>query len=127
MNPRRFRWLLAARGPALDSWPAPDRAAALLLLRHSAAARNAFAEALTDDDAPAPDGPGLARLQHAVRRAVAMPAPVERGVRWGMLAACGGAGLFLGVSSVEPETLTPPVVPTVQSSLPATVLAALDP
>ena len=127
MTPRHFAWSLRARGPDLSAWPAPDRAAAMALLRGDAALRTLLADALADDDAPEGDAAGLCRMQAVVRRALAPPPPLLRGLRWGALAACVAAGLYLGLpSATEPEFLGV-FASTVDATSPATVLAALDP
>ena len=134
MTPRRFAWMLRALGPDLSGWPAPDHAEALALLRRDAAARAALADSLAADslaadtlaldDRPEVDSAGRCRMQAAVHRALAPPRPVLRALRWGALALCLVAGLYLGISAAEPELQASGA--TVETS-PATVLAALDP
>jgi hypothetical protein len=73
MTARRFRALLAVRGPALDRWPAPDRRAALALLARSAGARRDLAAALADDAAlqESIDPAALARMQTGLHNRIA--------------------------------------------------------
>lgn len=127
MTPRRFAWCVRARGPGLSSWPAHDRAAAMLLLRADAPSRALLADALAADDASDADAAGLCRMQAVVRRAVALPTPLGRAVRWGALAACVAVGLYLGLPPPAELDYAGGVVPTTEAAIPATVLAALDP
>ena len=122
MTPRRFEWTLRARGPRLADWPETDRFAALALLRRSRAARLALADALADEDAPAPDPATLHRMQGTLRRRMT-PVPVmAHPMRWGALAACAAAGLYLGIGTTD---LDPPQ--DVFAGMQTTVIAALDP
>jgi len=108
---RRLVWLVRARGTDLSAWPEAERHAALALLRRSAEARQAFAEALVAEDAPESEAPEtdcavLARMQDALRRSLA-PLPVLlRGLRAGALVACVAAGVYLAAGQSEPETAT---------------------
>lgn len=120
-TPRRFAWTLQARGPALDTWPAPDRIAALALLRTDFEAQSLLAEALATEPAPDQDDPAQLRMQCRVRRALARPPRIVRNLGWATLAACLVAGLYLGQDPVETDLL-----PTMHASMPATVLVALD-
>ena len=130
MTVRRFDWALRTRGCVLAQWPAAERDAALRLLRRSAGARRMLADLLAaEEDGPDPDAAGLVRMQGVVRRAVTPP-PVMRGLRWGVIAACTAAGLYLGLPGLDTDTLADAanalLGPTVQVDSPATVLAALD-
>lgn len=126
MTPRRFAWLLAARGPDLSAWAERDRADAILLLRGDTGVQALLADALVADEAPVPDGAGLRRMRARVGRAVAPATRVARGVRLAAMATCVAAGLYAGFRSTEAE---PPI--TLAASMDgdgsATVLAALDP
>lgn len=134
MTPRRFDWALRTRGPALDTWPAAERDAALELLRHDADARRALADAMVleplepSDEATASDTEqaALRRMQLAVRRALAPSPPVVRGLGFGAMAACLAAGLYLGAAAAEADVASV-VGPMTEANLSATVLAALDP
>jgi hypothetical protein len=112
MTPRTFDWLLRLRGPALAAWPAPERGAALALLRRSAAARLALADALATlaAEGTCGQGPGgqgdedeaaLLRMRWSLDHAIAAqaaPARLAAGVRWGALAACAMLGAWLGAA-----------------------------
>ena len=124
MTPRRFDWALRTRGPDLQAWPAPQRGEALLLLRSSAAARDALADALAAEEAAEVDAAALRRMGAAVRRALRPTPPVLRGVRWGVLAACVAAGLYLGLPGGDGDATGP--LATFGSDSPAMVLAALE-
>ncbi len=126
MTPRRFAWTLRARGPAIAEWPLHERARAVALLRRCAASRELLAEALAAEDAPAWDAAALYRVTCPVRRALAPLTPLMRGIRWAALVACLVAGLYLGVNTSGGETVTD-LLPVMHPSMPATVLAALDP
>jgi hypothetical protein len=125
MTPRRFAWALRSRGPALADWPLAERAAAVCLLRRNPAAREMLAEALADEDAPASDAAALSRITCPVQRALAPLTPLMRGLRWGAIAACLAAGLYLGLAPVDADAVTD-LFPSLHPSTPATVLAALD-
>ncbi len=125
MTQRRFAWALRARGPALTEWPASERSAAVCLLRRNAAARELLAEALANEDAPSVDPAALERITCPVKRALAPLTPTMRGLRWGAVLACLGAGLYLGLLRTDPDTVYD-TVSSVFSATPATVLAALD-
>ena len=125
LSARRLDWALRTRGPVLQDWPADERDAALSLLRRSRSARNLLAQALAGEaDAP-PDPAALCRMQSVVRRALAPPPPVMRGMRWGAMAACAAAGLYIGLAPADIDP-SPDIVPTIEATFPATVLAALD-
>ncbi len=115
MTLRQLDWALRARGTDLAAWPATDRRAALALLRASRAARTLLADALALDDArsdavgngllPGAQGPdhladpaALARMQGALRDCMARTSPLLSGIRWGVLAACAVAGLYVGMA-----------------------------
>jgi hypothetical protein len=49
-----------------------------------------------------------------------------RGVRWGGIVACLAAGLYLGVTTAGNDTVAD-LLPVMHPSMPATVLAALEP
>lgn len=127
MTPRRFGWALRTRGPALDTWPGPERDAALALLGHDPAARQALADALADTAAAEDDLPptpaecaALRRMQAVIRHALAPSPPLLRGLGLGAMAACLAAGLYLGTPATSPDTAAAPMTE-------ATVLAALEP
>ncbi len=103
MTGRRLDWSLRARGTCVAAWPPSEQDAALDLLGRSGAAREALADALAAEDAPAADAPALCRMQSALRRRMAPPHAVVRGMGWGTLAACAAAGLYLGVGATNPE------------------------
>ncbi len=98
MTPRGLDWALRSRGTVMADWPQADRAAAIALLRSSAAARAVLADALARDDAdPAPpDRCVLVRMQGSLRCAVLQLPPLTFALRWGVLAACTAAGIYLG-------------------------------
>ena len=121
MTRRRLDWLLRARGTDLTSWPEAERRAALLLLRRSRAARQALADLLAAEDAPAPDTSALYRMQQTLRRALAPRPVVVRGIGWSALAACVAAGLYFGMGA-EPDTATPDLFTQAQT----VTLATLD-
>ena len=130
MTLRRFAWALGVRGPGLAGWPAPERMAALRLLRHNADARDLLAAALAAEDAPALDPVLLGRVTCPVRRALAPLTPVMRRMRWGALAACVAAGLAIGAVSPDINPFgaeAGDLLPTLHPTMPATVLAALEP
>ncbi len=112
---RRLDWLLHAHGPAVAEWPDRDRRAALALLRRSARARQILAEALAHEDAPAHDPALLCRMLGRLRAGLAPASPVAAGVRWGALAACALAGLWLGVALDDPGP-APDLFPVVQTA-----------
>ena len=123
MTPRSLDWALRVHGPDLDTWPAAEREAALALLRNDPAARRTLADAWANEDAPASDLCALRRMQTVVRRALTPPPPVLRSMRWGALAACAAAGLYLGVGGLgQAEADASPMIDT---PVPATVLAAI--
>ncbi len=126
MTPRRFAWALQARGPGIAEWPMRERVAALCLLRRNSAARDLLAETLAAEDAPLFDAVALARVTCPVSRALAPLTPLMRQVRWGALAACVAAGLALGALSTESEVVGD-LLPVLHPTMPATVLAALEP
>lgn len=127
MTRRRFAWCLGVRGPDLSAWPAGERAEAVALLRGDAAARTLLADALASDDGGDADAAGLRRMQDAVRRALAPATPLVRAVRCGALAACVCAGLYLSLQPAAEAEYAGGVAPTTEATIPATVLAALDP
>lgn len=100
MTPRNFAWLVRLHGPALAGWPEAERRAAFALLRGSAEARAALADALAGDyDAGCEDAAALMRMQHGLAMAIAArqaPARLALGARWGALAACALFGVWLG-------------------------------
>jgi len=102
MTPRNFEWLLRLRGAALTEWPERERRAAITLLRGSAQARDALADALArEDDQDVEDEPALARLQLGLAAAIAAqqaPTRLAAGARWGALAACALLGAWLGAA-----------------------------
>ena len=108
MTPRRFEWGLRVHGTDLAAWPAAERAAALSLLRRCGVARQVMADALAQEDLPAPDPALLASLQGRFRqRAAARPEParpmLRRGALGGVLTVCAAAGFYLGSASLEAE------------------------
>ena len=127
MTPRNFAWALRARGPAVAEWPARERMAAMCLLRRDAAARELLAETLAAEDAPALDPVALDRVTCPVRRALAPLTPIMRSVRWGALVACVAAGLAIGALSTDGDASVTDLFPTLHPTMPATVLAALEP
>jgi len=100
MTPRRLDWTLRARGTEVAYWPARERLAAIALLRTDPAARAMLADALARDDAApgAPECAVLARMQGAVRLGLLQLPPFSFRVRWGVLAGCALAGLYLGLA-----------------------------
>lgn len=140
MTPRRFAWLLAARGSDLATWSPADRTAALVLMRADPGIRTLLADSLATEDPAdlsdealsrdAPDSAALLRMRSRVRRALAPPPPVLRGIRAGALAACIAVGLYFGLNPVEADTASLAAAgfaSSVDGSVSATVLAALDP
>lgn len=112
MTQRRLDWALRARGPALACWPDRERAAALALLVRSHRAREALGDALARDAGQTPHDPAaLARMQTRLRRrlaartapAAAGAAGAIPGARWGALAACALAGVWLGLAAPAPD------------------------
>ena len=128
LAPRRFAWLLHARGADLAAWPEADRAAAAALLRTCPESQRLLADALASEDTPAPEPEAAARIRATLRRALAPATPVARGLGWSALAACVAAGLYLGAAST-PDTVAdlPAGLPSVTAADPATVLATLEP
>jgi hypothetical protein len=126
MTPRHFAWSLRARGPEIPTWPLRERLGALALLRSCAASREILAEALASEEAPPPDVAALDRVTCPVRRALAPLSPLMRGVSWAGLVACLAAGLYLGAANSGNEAAVD-LLPVLHPSMPATVLAALDP
>lgn len=119
MTLRRLEWLLRSLGPGVADWPERDRQAALALLRRSARARSALADALALEDAPASDPVLLCRMQARLRAWVMPASPAAAGMRWGALAACALAGLWLGVSlDADPA---PDLFAAVQAAVPLAV------
>ena len=104
MTRRRLDWALRARGTEIADWPAAERDAALALLRRCPAARAVLADALareeTDSFIPQ-DGCALIRMQAALRGALFQLPPLPFAVRWGVLAACAAAGLYLGAGAAR--------------------------
>ena len=99
MTPRRLDWALRSRGSDLAVWPAAERAAALSLMRRCGRARQVMADALAQEDGlepPLHDCAILARMQVRLRRRMAAPYQAVPAIRWGALAACAVAGLYLG-------------------------------
>ena len=101
MTPRRLDWALRTRGTVIADWLPADRAAAVALLRSSPAARSVLADALAHDDADPvpPDRCALVRMQGALECALLQLPPLTFAVRWGVLAACTAAGLYLGAAA----------------------------
>lgn len=101
MTPRGLEWALRSRGTVIADWPQADRVAAIALLRSNPAARAVLADALARDDAdPAPpDRCALVRMQGALKCAVLQLPPLTFALRWGVLAACTAAGLYLGAAA----------------------------
>ena len=102
------------------------------MLRHDAGAREMLVEALAAEDAPAPNPVLLERVVCPVRRALAPLTPIMRGLRWGALAGCVAAGLGIGALAadlvpVAAEIAGNDLLPAMHPTMPATVLAALDP
>ena len=105
MDMRRLHWCLRTLGPDVSEWPERHRHDALLLLRQSAAARQALADAFEHDPLPAPDAVVQCRMQARLQAALR---PLS-GMRWGLLAACATAGLLLGIAAdLEPADLFAP-------------------
>lgn len=104
MTPRRLDWVLRSRGSDLAIWPAAERAAALSLMRRCGRARQVMADALAQDDGlespPLHDCVVLARMQVRLRRRMAVPCQAVPAMRWGALAACAVAGLYLGAGDL---------------------------
>ena len=103
LSPRRLDWALRTRGTDLSAWPAQERAAALRLMRYCPLARMVMADALAQDDAPLDDAtladPAcLARMQGGLRTRLLTRPPATPAIRWGALAACALAGLYLGTA-----------------------------
>ncbi len=103
MTPRRLDWAMRLYGTELAAWPAAEREAALSLLRNCDHARQIVAAALAQEDAPPTDPALLANMERRLGRRLAPPAPATPAMRWGALAACALAGLYLGVANVAPE------------------------
>lgn len=120
---RRLQWSLRARGPALDTWPSNERAAALDLLRTDPAARAILADALAAEEAPSPEPGAECRIRAHVRRALAPIPPVLRKIGIGAITACLLAGLWLGLAPEEPDHAAGPGF--TMASSPAPALAAL--
>ncbi len=101
MTPRCLDWTLRSRGTVIADWPQADQEAAIALLRSNPAARAVLADALARDDAdPAPpDRCALVRMQGALKCALLQLPPLTFAFRWGMLAACTAAGLYLGAAA----------------------------
>jgi hypothetical protein len=126
MTPRRFAWALQARGLAISTWPLRERMGAMALLRHCKMSRELLAEALAAEDAPAWDEAALDRVTCPVRRALAPLTPLMRSIRWGGIVACMAAGLYIGAVTSGGDTVAD-LLPVMHPSMPATVLAALEP
>ena len=126
MSPRQFAWALRARGPDMAAWPARERCAAMMLLRRDAASRDMLAEALAAEDAPAFDAPALDRVTCPVRHALAPLTPIMRRMRWGALGVCVAAGLAIGMLSAPTDPAATDLLPVLNPTMSATVLAALD-
>ena len=108
MTPRRFDWGLRVHGTDLTAWPEAERAAALSLLRRCPATRQLMADALAEEEQPAPDPALLACLlgrlkQRAARRADPTRPMLRRGALGGVLTACAVAGFYLGSASLDAE------------------------
>ena len=103
MTPRCLDWMLRTRGTVIADWPQAKQAAAIALLRSSPAARAVLADALARDEAdPAPtDGCALVRMQGSLKCALSQLPPLTFAVRWGVLAACTAAGLYLGAAAAS--------------------------
>ncbi len=102
MTPRRLDWALRLHGTDLTAWPDAERDAALALLRRCGQARQVVAAALAQEDAP-PDPALLADMQRQLGRRLAAPAHAVPAMRWGALAACAVAGLYLGAANADGE------------------------
>ena len=121
LSRRRLEWLVCARGTDLSTWPETERQAAVALLRRSAAAQEAFAEALAREEAPDTDCAVLERMQSALRRRLAPLPALLRGLCVGTLVACMVAGLYLAVGQIDPDN-TPDLLTSAQT----VSVAALD-
>lgn len=99
MSPRQFNWYLGTRGANLSTWPAADQLAAQSLVRRSASARMALADAIAQEpDSPAPALRVLCGLRSRMRAST----PARTGLRWAVLLACTAAGLLLAVTMADP-------------------------
>jgi hypothetical protein len=114
MRPAQFLHLLHARGPALDSWPKPERRAGRQLLASSQRCRDAYLAALaTDETLEAPVDPALlSRLTAGLRTRMAPDRRPPRSthsrtvrvpVGWAALAACGLLGAWVGWLAAPPS------------------------
>lgn len=103
MTPRRLDWALRLHGTDMTAWPGAERDAALALLRRCGQARQIVAAALAQDDAPPIDAALLADMQRQLGRRLAAPAHTLPAMRWGALAACALAGLYLGAANADAE------------------------
>jgi len=104
MTPRRLEWALRVHGTELAAWPADQRAAALWLMRRCPQSRRVMADALAHEDAPlAADAALLASMQDRLVKRLAAPPPSAPVIRWGALAACTLAGLYLGAANLDTE------------------------
>ena len=103
MTPRRLDWALRLYGTNLATWPAAEREAALSLLRRCGQARQVVASALAEEDVPPADAALLAIMQQRLGRRLAARSPARPAIRWGALAACAAAGLYLGIANAEAE------------------------
>lgn len=103
MTPRCLDWMLRTRGTVIADWPPAKRAAAVALLRSSPSARAMLADALACDDADAAplDGCALIRMQGSLKCALLQLPPLTFALRWGVLAACTAAGLYLGAAAAS--------------------------
>jgi hypothetical protein len=98
----------------------------MALLQHSPQSRELLAEALAAEDAPAWDAAALDRVTCRVHRALAPLTPLMRGIRWGGIVACMAGGLYIGVITSGSDSVAD-LLPVMHPSMPATVLAALEP
>ena len=105
MTLRRLDWALRTRGTAIADWPSCERTAALALLRRCSRARQMLADELAREDCPSQvyDAALLAGMQGRLRRRMVSHVPMVPAIRWGALAACVLAGLYLGIGEVDAD------------------------
>ena len=101
MTRRRLEWALRVHGTEIAAWPAAERVAALSLMRRCGRARKLVADALAGEDA-APDPALLCRMRGRLQCCVARPS-APPAMRWGALAACALAGIYLGAATPEAD------------------------
>ncbi len=103
MTLRRLDWRLRTVGAAIADWPEGERQEALLLLRHSAAARRLLADVLAaaEDEIRPEECPILARMQLRLGGALAKRRGASVGMRLGALAGCAMVGIWLGVAQAQ--------------------------